>query len=103
MTSLNPEYQTMLEDIDDYEERDTYMWLYYIRLNDCLDIILETQKNRNKYFQVINEIKITPSNFVSCSFKGGCEFIRLNNCYEKERSKKLYDKVIKKIIPYFKN
>jgi hypothetical protein len=87
----------MLEDIDDYEERDHYMWFYYIRLNDCLDIRLNTQKNRDKYYEVVKEIKITPSYFVSCSFKGGCEFIELNNRYEQARFKKLYSCVIEQL------
>jgi hypothetical protein len=93
----------MLEDIDDYEERDTYMYLFEIRLNDCLDIRLDTQKNRDKYYQVVREIMITPSHFVSCGFKGGCEFIELNNRYELARFKKLYSCVIeqfKSIVVY---
>lgn len=50
----------MLEDIDDYEERDTYMYFFEIRLNDCLDIALAKYKNKMKYLDVINQISMLP-------------------------------------------
>jgi hypothetical protein len=86
-----------LEDMDDYEERDDYMWFFNIRLNDCLNIRLETQKNKNNYKQVIEEINITPSYFVSYIFKGGCEFLKLKNHYEEKKYKSIYDQVMKEL------